>query len=308
MENLKNYLEISPEVQSAICENKPIVALESTIISHGMPYPDNIEFAKEVEDLIRKNGAVPATIAIINGKLKVGLNNEEIEMLSDSSKVAKVSRRDIPMVISSKKLGATTVATTMIIAELAGISVFATGGIGGVHRGATETFDISADLEELARTNVAVVCAGAKSILDIGLTLEYLETRGVPVLGYKTEKFPAFYCSDSGFKVDYKVDDSRSIAEILKAKWEIGLNGGVVIGNPVPSDFSMDKEYMDDVIENALAKASDEQVKGKEITPFLLETIKNITKGSSLVTNIALAKNNAILACNIAKEYVKINN
>ena len=307
MKNLKNYLEISPEVQNALCENKPIVALESTIISHGMPYPDNIKFAKEVEDLIRNNEAVPATIAIINGKLKVGLNNEEIEMLADSSKVAKVSRRDIPMIISTKKLGATTVATTMIIAELAGISVFATGGIGGVHRGATETFDISADLEELARTNVAVVCAGAKSILDIGLTLEYLETRGVPVLGYKTEKFPAFYCTDSGFKVEYKVDTSKGIAEMLKAKWEIGLNGGVVIGNPVPSDFAMDKEYMDDVIENALSKASAEGIKGKATTPFLLETIKNITKGNSLITNIALAKNNAILACNIAKEYVKIN-
>lgn len=306
MENFKKYLEISSEVQKALDEGKPVVALESTIISHGMPYPDNIKFAKEIEDLIRENGATPATIAIINGKLKVGLNSEELEMLADSSKVAKVSRRDIAMMLATKKLGATTVATTMIIAQLAGIAVFATGGIGGVHRGATKTFDISADLEELSRTNVAVVCAGAKLILDIGLTLEYLETKGVPVLGYKTKNFPAFYCTDSGFKVDYKVDSPEEIANMLKVKWEMGLNGGVVIGNPVPSDFAMDKAYMDEVIDSALADATKNGIKGKDTTPFLLETVKNITKGSSLETNIALAKSNAILACQIAKSYASI--
>lgn len=306
MKNLDKYLEISDQVQKALKDNRPVVALESTIISHGMPYPDNVKFAKEVDALIKENGAVPATIAIMNGKLKVGLNDEELELLADSSKVAKVSRRDIAMTLSSKKIGATTVATTMIIAQLVGISVFATGGIGGVHRGATETFDISADLEELAKTNVAVVCAGAKSILDIGLTLEYLETRGVPVLGYKTDKFPAFYCTDSGFGVDYKVESANEIAAMLKAKWDIGLDGGVIVGNPVPDDFAMDKDYMDSVINKALSDAKEKNIKGKSTTPFLLAAIKDITKGNSLVTNIALAKNNAVLACKIATEYAAI--
>lgn len=304
MKNLEKYLVISEEVKRALDENRPVVALESTIISHGMPYPENVEFAKNVEKLIRERGVTPATIAIMEGKLKVGLNDDDLEVLAHTENVAKVSRRDIGYVVSQKKLGATTVATTMIIANLAGIKVFATGGIGGVHRGAQQTFDISADLEELARTNVAVVCAGAKSILDIGLTLEYLETAGVPVVGYRTEKFPAFYCTDSGYNVDYKIDSAEEIAEMLKAKWEIGINGGAVIGNPVPEEFALNKEYMNGIISKALRQADEKGIKGKKITPFLLDTIKNMTGGESLKTNVELAMNNAKLACDIA---IKMN-
>ncbi len=304
MKNLEKYLVISEEVKRALDENRPVVALESTIISHGMPYPENVEFAKNVEKLIRERGVTPATIAIMEGKLKVGINDDDLEILAHTENVAKVSRRDIGYVVSQKKLGATTVATTMMIANLAGIKVFATGGIGGVHRGAQQTFDISADLEELARTNVAVVCAGAKSILDIGLTLEYLETAGVPVVGYRTEKFPAFYCTDSGYNVDYKIDSAEEIAEMLKAKWEIGINGGAVIGNPVPEEFALNKEYMNEIISNALRQADEKGIKGKNITPFLLDTIKNMTGGESLKTNVELAMNNAKLACDIA---IKMN-
>ena len=252
---LKKYLEIHPEVQKALEEGKPVVALESTIISHGMPYPKNIEMAQNVSRIVRENGAIPATIAIINGVLKVGLTKEEIEFLGTSKDVVKASRRDLPFVISKKLNGATTVATTMILADLAGVRVFATGGIGGVHRGAQETFDISADLQELANTNVAVICAGAKSILDIGLTLEYLETNGVPVIGFGTDEFPAFYTRKSGFGVDYRVDSSLEVAEALKAKWDLNLKGGMVIGNPIPEQFEMDYDTITNAIETALREA-----------------------------------------------------
>ncbi|MGL6114879.1 pseudouridine-5'-phosphate glycosidase [Cetobacterium sp. SF1] len=305
--NLKNYLEISEEVQNALNENKPIVALESTIISHGMPYPQNVETALKVEKIIRENGAIPATIAILNGKLKVGLSTEEIDYLGKKGlNVIKASRRDIPVILAKKEDGATTVASTMIIANLANIKIFATGGIGGVHRGAETTMDISADLEELANTNVAVVCAGAKSILDLGLTLEYLETKGVPVLGYKTKELPAFYTRESGFSLDSKIDSPLEFAQILKAKWEIGLNGGVVIANPIPEEYAMDYEVISNAIENALKEAEANNIKGKESTPFLLAKVKEITKGKSLESNIQLVFNNAKLASEIAKDLVKL--
>ncbi|MGL6153771.1 MAG: pseudouridine-5'-phosphate glycosidase [Cetobacterium sp.] len=305
--NLKNYLEISEEVQNALNENKPIVALESTIISHGMPYPQNVETALKVEKIIRENGAIPATIAILNGKLKVGLSTEEIDYLGKKGlNVIKASRRDIPVILAKKEDGATTVASTMIIANLANIKIFATGGIGGVHRGAETTMDISADLEELANTNVAVVCAGAKSILDLGLTLEYLETKGVPILGYKTKELPAFYTRESGFSLDSKIDSPLEFAQILKAKWEIGLNGGVVIANPIPKEYAMDYEVISNAIENALKEAEANNIKGKESTPFLLAKVKEITKGKSLESNIQLVFNNAKLASEIAKDLVKL--
>lgn len=296
------YLELGEHVKQAIKEGKPIVALESTIISHGMPYPKNKETALNVEKIVKENGCVPATIGIIKGKIKVGLTNEDIDLLaSEGLKVAKVSRRDLAYVIANKLNGATTVATTMIGARLAGIKIFATGGIGGVHREATKTMDISADLEELAKTNVAVICAGAKSILDLGLTLEYLETKGVPVLGYKTKILPAFYTSKSDFELDYRVDSSKEIADILNAKWELGLDGGVVIANPIPKEYEMDKNLIDDVIEKAVYKANELGVKGKNITPFLLDEIQKVTKGQSLDSNIELVYNNVRLACKIAK-------
>lgn len=299
---LKNYLEISQEIKEAIEKNKPVVALESTIISHGMPYPKNYETALEVEKVIRDNGCVPATIAIINGKIKVGLSKDEIELLAKQGlDVPKVSRRDIPYILANKLNGATTVAGTMISAELAGIKIFATGGIGGVHRGAETTMDISADLEELSRTNVAVICAGAKSILDLKLTLEYLETKGVPVLGYKTKELPAFYTSKSGYNLDYKIDDAKDIAKILKTKWEVGLNGGVVIANPIPKEYEMDPLLIENVIKEAVKKADENGVQGKDLTPFLLDEIQKVTKGDSLESNIQLVFNNAKLACEIAK-------
>ncbi len=303
---LERYLEIHPEVDKALKENRPVVALESTIISHGMPYPQNVETAIKVEAIIRQNGAVPATIGIINGKLKVGLNSEEIEHMAKSKDVIKVSRRDIPFVISKKLDGATTVAGTMIIANLVGIKVFATGGIGGVHRGAENTFDISADLKELANTNVAVVCAGAKSILDIGLTLEYLETHGVPVVGYGTEEFPAFYTRRSGFKVDYKVDSPKELAAAIKAKWDLNLEGGLVIGNPIPKEYEMDYDIINKAIEDALHESEKLEIKGKEITPFLLDKIKSITSGKSLESNIQLVYNNAMIGAKIALELSKL--
>jgi pseudouridine-5'-phosphate glycosidase len=297
-----SHLEISEEVQKALKENRPIVALESTIISHGMPYPKNVETALRVEAEVRKHGAIPATIAVINGKMKAGLSKEEIELLGKTgTAVTKVSRRDLPIVLARKMLGATTVATTMIIAEAAGIQIFATGGIGGVHRGAGESMDISADLQELARTNVAVVSAGVKSILDLGLTLEYLETHGVPVLGFQTDELPAFYTRKSGFSVDYQVDTPEEIAQIIKIKKATNLNGGMIIANPVPEKYQMDKAIIDIAIEKALKEADEQGIKGKEITPFLLARIEQITSGNSLESNIQLVLNNAKLGAEIAR-------
>ncbi|KGJ48243.1 pseudouridine-5'-phosphate glycosidase [Paraclostridium bifermentans] len=299
---LEKYLNVHPEVKKALAEGLPVVALESTIISHGMPYPKNIEMAKTVSKIIRENGAIPATIAIIDGVLKVGLTTEEIEFLGTSKDIVKASRRDLPFIISKKLNGATTVATTMILANLAGVKVFATGGIGGVHRGAQETFDISADLQELANTNVAVICAGAKSILDIGLTLEYLETNGVPVVGFETEEFPAFYTRKSGFGVDYKVESSLEVASALKAKWDLNLKGGMVIGNPIPKEFEMDYDTINNAIESALKEAEEKNIAGKKVTPFLLDRVKTITDGKSLDANIELVYNNAKVAAQIAKD------
>jgi len=298
--SFNKFLEISDEVQSALNDNKPIVALESTIISHGMPYPQNYETAKQVENTVRENGAVPATIAILGGKIKIGLGEEDLQILSNSKDILKASRRDIPIIVSEKLNAATTVSATMICAALAGLKIFATGGIGGVHRNGNESFDISADLTELAKTNIAVVSAGVKSILDIGLTLEYLETLGVPVIGYNTEEFPAFYTRQSGFKVNYNLDTPEKIGSMIKTKWELGLNGGVIVANPIPEEFSMDKNKIDSAIEEALKKADEKEIKGKDVTPFLLGEIKNITGGSSLDSNIKLVLNNAKLAAQIS--------
>jgi len=298
----EKYLEVSKEVEDALKNGKPVVALESTIISHGMPYPRNVETALKVEEIIKKEGAVPATIAIIKGKIKVGLSEEEIEYLGKAENVLKTSRRDIPFIISKEMDGATTVASTMIISALAGIKVFATGGIGGVHRGASETFDISADLEELSRTNVAVVCAGVKSILDIGLTLEYLETNGVPVVGYNTEEMPAFYTRKSGFNVDYKVDSPHEIAKALKTKWDLDLRGGMVVANPIEEKYQMDHDLINKAIQDAIIEANKKGIKGKESTPFLLSKVKDITEGQSLESNIQLVYNNARLAAKVALE------
>lgn len=303
---LEKYLEINPEVKNALDEGKAVVALESTIISHGMPYPRNVETALNVEKIVRENGAVPATIAILNGKLKVGLTHEEIEYLGKCKEVIKTSRRDIPFIVAKKADGATTVASTMIIAALAGIKVFATGGIGGVHRGAQETFDISADLEELSQTDVAVVCAGAKSILDIGLTLEYLETKGVPVIGFGTNELPAFYTTKSGFKVDYRVDSTEELAKALKAKWDLGLQGGVVVANPIPEQYAMDYDTITNAIENALKELDLREIKGKESTPFLLAKVKEITGGASLESNIQLVYNNAKVGAQLAVDLSKL--
>lgn len=300
------YLDIHPEIKEAILKDKPVVALESTIISHGMPYPRNVETALNVEKIIRENGAIPATIAIINGRLKVGLSGDEIEYLGKAKDVVKTSRRDIPFIIANKIDGATTVASTMIIAALAGIKIFVTGGIGGVHRGAQETFDISADLEELAHTNVAVVCAGAKSILDIGLTLEYLETHGVPVVGFGTEELPAFYTRRSGYKVDYRIDSPKELALALKVKWDLGLHGGMVIANPIPEEYQMDFDTITNAINDAIKEAEEKGIKGKESTPFLLSKVKDITAGQSLESNIELIYNNAMVGAQIAVELSKL--
>lgn len=302
---MKNIVKLSREVENALKENKPVVALESTIISHGMPYPQNVETALNVEKIIRDNGAVPATIGIINGQLIAGLTEEEIDYMGKTKGILKVSRRDIPYVCAMKKDGATTVASTMIIAEMSGIKVFATGGIGGVHRGAETTMDISADLEELAQTNVAVVCAGAKSILDLGLTLEYLETKGVLVLGYKTNKLPAFYTRSSEFDVDYRVDSPKEIADIINAKWSLNLKGGMLIANPIPEEYSMNEELINKSIEEAVREANEKGIKGKALTPFLLSKIKDVTEGKSLEANIQLVYNNALLAAKIAVEMNK---
>jgi pseudouridine-5'-phosphate glycosidase len=303
---LKKYIDISSEVVSALKENKPVVALESTIISHGMPYPVNVETALKVEEIVRGNGAIPATIGIMEGKLKVGLTVEEIEHFAKNDDIVKVSRRDIPFIIAKKLNGATTVAATMIIASLAGIKVFVTGGIGGVHRGAQQSFDISADLMELAKTDVAVVCAGAKSILDIGLTLEYLETQGVPIVGYKTEEFPSFYTRKSGFKVDYRVDTIEELANAVKIKWDLGLKGGLVIGNPIPEEYEMDYDVINRSIEDALYEAKKAGIKGKETTPFLLSKVKKLTEGKSLESNIRLVYNNAKVGAKLAVQLSKL--
>ena len=299
---IKDYLSVAPEIQQAIDEGRPVVALESTILSHGMPYPENLEFAHNVEKIVRGEGAVPATTAIIGGKLKVGLNAEELEIMCKANGVGKVSRRDVAVYLATGKTGATTVATTMMIAELAGIHVFATGGIGGVHRGAETTMDISADLEELAHTSVMVVCAGAKAILDLGLTLEYLETKGVPVIGYQTEELPAFYTRKSGFKVDYRMDTPAEIAEAFRAKMELGLDGSMLVTNPIPEEYSMDHDAIYKVIDEAIAKAKELGIHGKETTPYLLDEIQKITGGDSLEANIRLVYNNARLASAIAVE------
>ncbi len=302
--HINEYIEIHPEVKEAIENKKPVVALESTIISHGMPYPKNKETALLVEKTVRENGAIPATIALMNGKFKIGLTSEEINFFAKEGRnVIKASRRDLPVILAQKKTGATTVAATMIGARLAGISIFATGGIGGVHRNAQQTFDISADLFELSKTNVAVVCAGIKSILDIGLTLEVLETYGVPVWGYQTDELPAFYSRESGFQVDYRMNSPQEIAEALKAKWKTKIDGGVVIANPVPEKYSLDKEIMKKTIEKALQEHDRLGIKGKESTPFLLAKVKELTQGESLISNIELVLNNARLASKIAKAY-----
>ena len=301
MQHLHPYLDIAPEVQAALEGGKPVVALESTIISHGMPYPQNVETALNVEKIIRESGAVPATIAIIGGRLKAGLSADEIAYLGQKGyAVNKTSRRDLPVMVARKADGATTVATTMIIAEMAGIRVFATGGIGGVHRGAQTTMDISADLEELAQTGVLVVCAGPKSILDLGLTLEYLETKGVPVIGYQSDELPAFYTRTSGFGVDYRMDTPEEIAACFRAKLEMGLKGGMLVANPIPEKDSMDPQIINRAIEEALAQAAGQGIHGKAITPFLLAKIKDLTGGDSLSSNIQLVYNNARLAAQIA--------
>ena len=299
--NLAKYLDIAPEVKSALENGKPVVALESTIISHGMPYPQNVNTARNVEKIIRSEGAVPATIAIIGGKFKVGLSDEEIEYFGKKGqKITKASRRDLPILAAAGMDGATTVASTMIIAAMAGVKIFATGGIGGVHRGAETTMDISADLEELGRTDVMVVCAGAKSILDIGLTLEYLETKGVPVIGFGTDELPAFYCRESGFGVDYRINTPNELAAAFKAKLDLGIHGGMLVGNPIPKEYAMSKGMADRAIEIAVKKAEENNIKGKELTPFLLTLVKEMTGGMSLDANIELVYNNARVAAKTA--------
>lgn len=297
---MRPHLRISDEVRQALDAGKPVVALESTIISHGFPYPANVESARECERIAREGGAVPATIAVIGGQLAVGLSDAEIERLGSNRDTPKASRRDLPMLIASGSDGATTVAGTMAVAAMAGIGVFATGGIGGVHRGAERSMDISADLEELARTSVAVVSAGAKSVLDIGLTLEYLETRGVPVLGYQTDALPAFYTRDSGFGVDARFDTPEEIAAVLQAKWATGLHGGVLITNPIPAEHALDADEIEAIITRALAEARETGVRGKAITPYLLARIHELTGGASEVANKALVWSNVRVAAQIA--------
>ena len=306
MENYKKYLDIKPEVKEALDAGKPVVALESTIISHGMPYPKNVETALTVEEVIRKNGAVPATVGIIKGRIKVGLTADEVEYMAKAPNVLKVSRRDYPLVIAQKLDGATTVAGTMIAANMAGIRLFVTGGIGGVHRGAGESFDISADLEELKSTGVAVVCAGVKSILDIGATLEYLETSGVPVISFGTDEFPAFYSRKSGFRTECALGCPKDIAEVINMKYELGLDGGMLIACPIPEADEIPYEKMDKVIVQALRECEEQGVTGKRITPFLLDRVKQLTDGNSLEANIKLVLNNADIGSKIAVELSKL--
>ena len=298
------YLDIQPEVAQAIAARRPVVALESTIISHGMPYPQNVQTALRVEAEVRAHGAVPATVAIIDGRLKAGLDAADIERLGrDGPAMPKVSRRDVPFLVATRRSGATTVAATMLIAAQAGIRIFATGGIGGVHRGGAQSLDISADLQELARTRVAVVCAGAKSILDLRLTLEYLETHGVPVVGYRTSRLPAFFTLDSAFAVDYRLDSAAEIASALHSKWALGMEGGMVIANPVPAQFAMPRDVVDAAITQAVQEADEQGISGKAATPFLLARVSALTGGDSLATNIELVLNNARLASAIAQQF-----
>lgn len=305
---MNQYLKISEEVQKALANNIPVVALESTIISHGMPYPQNMETALNCEKIIRENGAFPATIAIIKGQMIVGLSQEEIEYIAlNGQKVVKTSRRDLSIIVSQGLDGATTVSATMYIASLAGVKIFATGGIGGVHRGVQETMDISADLEELATTNVCVVCAGAKAILDLPRTMEYLETKGVPVIGYQTTTLPAFYTRTSPYKVNYKLDSPQAIAKMLKTKWDLALQGGVLVTNPIPKEYSLSEEMMNQAIDTAIIKMNELGITGKDTTPYLLKTIVELTKGESLKANIQLVYNNCQLASKIAAELAKLS-
>jgi pseudouridine-5'-phosphate glycosidase len=306
---MNKYLDIAPEVRQALEEGRPVVALESTIISHGMPYPQNVETALNVEKILRENGAVPATVAIIGGRLKAGLTAEEIDYLGRTGAgVTKASRRDLPVLVAKKMDGATTVTTTMIIAAMAGIRIFATGGIGGVHRGAETTMDISADLEELAQTPVMVICAGAKSILDLGLTLEYLETKGVTVIGYGTKELPAFYTSRSGFGVDYELDTPEELAEAFHVKRELGLKGGMLVTNPIPDEYAMDPAAINAAIDRAVAESVEQGIHGKAATPFLLARVKDLTGGDSLDSNIQLVYNNARLAARTACALAALEN
>ena len=300
---LGKWMDISEEIQDSIKRNGPVVALESTIISHGMPFPQNLETALEVESIIRKEGALPATIAVIEGRIKIGLSNLELEQFAQGTKTVKVSSRDLPLALSQKQDGGTTVAATMICSRMAGISVFVTGGIGGVHRGSEKTMDISGDLMEFSRTNVAVVCAGIKSILDIPRTLEYLETQGVPVIGYRTDEFPAFYTTTSGYSVQSRINTAEEIARCMKVKWELGLEGGMVIANPVLREDAMDEKVIEEAITKSLKEASEKGIDGKAVTPFLLERISQLTDGESLKTNIALVCNNALVGAKIASAY-----
>jgi pseudouridine-5'-phosphate glycosidase len=304
----QRHILLSPAVAAAQAAGRPVVALESTIVAHGMPYPQNVQTAREVEALIRTHGAEPATVAVMDGKIRIGLSDEDLETLGRSGKAHKVSRRDLPAVVASGELGATTVAATMICAALAGIEVFVTGGIGGVHRGAAQSFDISADLQELARTSVAVVCAGAKSILDIGLTLEYLETHGVPVLSCGQDNFAAFYTRDSGHRADFRIDDAQEQARFIRTKWALGLEGGVVLSTPVPEAAAMARDEIDAIVDQALRVATVRGIVGKAVTPFLLDRIKTLTGGRSLVANLALVRHNAEVGARLAvalKEQVK---
>jgi len=300
-ESEKRFLDFKDEVKEALERGRPVVALESTLISHGFPYPENLEVAREMEEIIRGCGVVPATIAVIKGKIKIGLTRDELEFMATSKDILKASRRDLAVIAAKDLNGATTVAATMIVAEMAGIKVFATGGIGGVHRGAEKTFDISADLQELARTPVAVVCSGAKAILDLPLTKEYLETMGVPVIGFGSEELPAFYCRESGLKVDYVVDSEVGAANIIRAMEDLGLGGGIIIANPVPEEYALSMEYMNEMIEEAVRAAEKEGVKGKKLTPYLLNKIKELTDGKSLKANIELVKDNARVGAKIAR-------
>ncbi len=303
---MNRYLDVNPQVAAALAEGRPVVALESTIISHGMPYPQNVQTALAVEDIIRKNGAVPATIAVIGGRLKAGLTPEEIEYFGKKGQaITKASRRDLPVLCARGEDGATTVTTTMIIAHMAGIQIFATGGIGGVHRGAETTMDISADLEELAHTPVMVICAGAKSILDLGLTLEYLETHGVPVIGFGTEELPAFYTRTSGFRVDYRIDTPQELAAAFRVQRELGYPGGMLVTNPIPAEYSMDPAVINAAIDQAIAECGEKGIHGKATTPFLLARVAELTGGDSLASNIQLVFNNAALAAKTAAALTK---
>ena len=301
----EKYFDFKEEVRKTLKDGRPVVALESTLISHGFPYPENLKVAGEMEEIIRGCGVMPATIAIIKGKMKVGLTRSELEFMATSEDILKASRRDLAVIIAKGLNGATTVAATMIVAERAGIKVFATGGIGGVHRGAEKTFDISADLQELSRTPVAVVCSGAKSILDLPLTKEYLETMGVPVIGFGSKELPAFYCRESGMKVDYVVNNEVEAAKIIRAMQDLGLGGGIIIANPIPEEYALSMEYMNEMIEEAIESAEKEGIKGKKLTPYLLSKIKELTGGKSLKANIELVKNNARVAAIIARELIK---